>query len=467
MYRSPHKDDYTKYSNSKRLGTVIITIITIIFNNSSNNNKQRHRPPRLSPPASSMAHKPPRRGIVAAALFFLIASIYLCVTRLYMTGSSTSSTQQLHPNPPKEIHVQLTDADLPMTYGTFRRPSMDGLTLMADLPQSLVPTPENKRRLVFVGDIHGMDAALEALLQKVNFDPSRDHLIATGDMINKGPDSPGVVARLMRLNASAVRGNHEDRILLALAEAETQTGVSKELSSPDAEAHRGEAELLAVGRKLGKEQVEWLRKLPVILAVEPLRILVAHAGLVPGVRPELQDPWAVMNMRTLVYPREEMRKKEGGKKKNKNKAKRDADEESPAEASAAPPPSSSSSPSDSQPPSPSSEPEEEQGETLESIQQKDAYADREVAIPVESRDGEKWSTAWNRFQKRLKKSHRYTVVYGHDSKRGLREDRYTFGLDSGCVKGDALTALVVEAKEGGGRGEWTHTLVQVQCKDFA
>ncbi|KAH0495658.1 hypothetical protein TgHK011_009193 [Trichoderma gracile] len=416
-----------------------------------------------------MAHQPHRRGIVAAALFFLVASIYLCVTRLYMTGPSTSSTQhQLHPNPPKDIHVQLTDADLPMTYGTFPRPNMDGLTLMATLPDDLVPTPDNKRRLIIVGDIHGMDAALEALLSKVDFDPSRDHLIATGDMINKGPDSPGVISRLMRLNASAVRGNHEDRILLALAEADSQTGVSKELSSPDAESHRGEAEFLATGRKLSKEQVEWLRKLPVILAVEPLRILVAHAGLVPGVRPELQDPWAVMNMRTLVYPREEMRKKEG---KGKKKAKRD---EAPAEAST--PSSPESAPAPPSPPSdqPSSssvpeQQEEEDGETLESIQQKDAYTDRQVAIPVESRDGEKWTSAWNRFQKRLKKSHRYTVVYGHDSKRGLREERYTFGLDSGCVKGEALTALVVEGKqEGSGKkGEWTHTVMQVQCKDGA
>ncbi|KAL6871825.1 Metallo-dependent phosphatase [Trichoderma novae-zelandiae] len=409
-----------------------------------------------------MAHHPHRRGIVAAALFFLVTSIYLCVTRLYYAPSSSSDgKQQLHPQPPKEIHVQLTDADLPMTYGTFRRPNMDGLTLMAGLPDELVPTFENKRRLVLVGDIHGMDAALETLLQKVDFDVSRDHLIATGDMINKGPDSPGVVSRLMRLNASAVRGNHEDRILLALAEAESQTGVSKDISSPDAEAHRGEAEFLATGRRLSREHVAWLSRLPVILSIEPLRILVAHAGLVPGVRPELQDPWAVMNMRTLVYPREEMRKKEN------KKSKRDPDESSAEEASPESPPASDQ-------PSSSSEPKaeagaeaeaEEEGETLESIQQKDAYADRQIAIPVEGRDGEKWTNAWNRFQKRLKKSHRHTVIYGHDAKRGFRAERYTFGLDSGCVKGGALTALVVEGKEGGGKGEWTHTVVQVQCAD--
>ncbi|KAL6794720.1 Metallo-dependent phosphatase-like protein [Trichoderma sp. SZMC 28013] len=407
-----------------------------------------------------MAHQTHRRLFIAAAVFFLITSSYLCATRLYnasfVRGAKDDKTKP-SPAAPKPVHVHLTDADLSMTYGSFRRPDMDGLTLMASLPDELVPTFENKRRLVIVGDIHGMDAVLEQLLQKVDFDGARDHLIATGDMINKGPDSPGVVARLMRLNASAVRGNHEDRILLSLAEAEAQTGVSKDLSSPDAESHRGEAEFLATGRKLSKEQVRWLAKLPVILAVEPLRMYIAHAGLVPGVRPELQDPWAVMNMRTLIYPREDMRKNE---LKKKSETKRDSANNSTSdEATQSSPPTSLPSENTEF----EKEEEEEQGETLESIAQKDAYTDREVAIPVEGRDGEKWANAWNRFQKRLKKSHRYTVVYGHDAKRGFRQERYTFGLDSGCVRGGALTALVVEGKEGG-KGGFTHTVMQVNCK---
>lgn len=402
-----------------------------------------------------MAHQTHRRLFIAAAVFFLITSSYLCATRLYnasfIRGAKDDKTKPSSASPPKPVHVHLTDADLSMTYGSFRRPNMDGLTLMASLPDELVPTFENKRRLVIVGDIHGMDAVLEKLLQKVDFDGSRDHLIATGDMINKGPDSPGVVSRLMRLNASAVRGNHEDRILLSLAEAESQTGVSKDLSSADAEAHRGESEFLATGRKLSKEQVQWLAKLPVILSVEPLRMFIAHAGLVPGVRPELQDPWAVMNMRTLIYPREDLRKNELKKKSETKTNNSTSDEAAPQ----SPPPTDL--------PSESEKEEEEEGETLESIAEKDAYTDREVAIPVEGRDGEKWANAWNRFQKRLKKSHRYTVVYGHDAKRGFRQERYTFGLDSNCVRGGALTALVVEGKEGG-KGGFTHTVMQVNCK---
>lgn len=51
-----------------------------------------------------------------------------------------------------------------------------------------------------------------------------------------------------------------------------------------------------------------------------------------------------------------------------------------------------------------------------------------------------------------------TVIYGHDAKTGLAIRPYTKGLDSNCVKGGKLSALVVE---GGGE----QTLVQVKCRD--
>ena len=52
-----------------------------------------------------------------------------------------------------------------------------------------------------------------------------------------------------------------------------------------------------------------------------------------------------------------------------------------------------------------------------------------------------------------------TVIYGHDSKAGLSIRTYTKGLDSGCVKGGKLTALVIE--DGG-----KQSIVQVRCKNY-
>lgn len=51
-----------------------------------------------------------------------------------------------------------------------------------------------------------------------------------------------------------------------------------------------------------------------------------------------------------------------------------------------------------------------------------------------------------------------TVIYGHDARTSLRIERYTKGLDSRCIKGDRLTALVIEK---GGK----QSLEQVDCRD--
>ncbi|MFO1076664.1 MAG: metallophosphoesterase [Planctomycetota bacterium] len=64
-------------------------------------------------------------------------------------------------------------------------------------------------RRIFVGDIQGCLEPLERLLQAVGFRAGRDRLLPVGDLVNKGPDSAGVVALLMRLGAEPVRGNHD------------------------------------------------------------------------------------------------------------------------------------------------------------------------------------------------------------------------------------------------------------------
>lgn len=117
----------------------------------------------------------------------------------------------------------------PMAYGTTARPPIQGLaTVVAELPVELVlddtssgslatlsKQPLRRRRFVFIGDVHGQRTALEDLLAQIRFDAAQDHLVLTGDLVNKGVDSAGVVQLAMDLGASAVRGNHDDRVLLA------------------------------------------------------------------------------------------------------------------------------------------------------------------------------------------------------------------------------------------------------------
>jgi predicted phosphodiesterase len=279
-----------------------------------------------------------------------------------------------------------------MEYGTNKHPSFkdDPPLLVKDLPQEHIPsyTPllgEDKvhgKRLVVVGDVHGQLAALKALLQKIGFDHKHgDHLVLAGDMVTKGPDSKGVVKLAMALGASAVRGNQDDKVLAAARELHrlSANGESGSDHASEAEEVDGEAKLEIqenhahrVAKSLSRAQLAWLRSLPIILRIGHLpdatlppwnagTLTVVHGGLVPGVHLEKQDPWAVMNMRSLKYPR----KGKGG-----NKGKPRAQGQSPVDN------------------------DEEQNDPATTAMDGLPLPVDAVAVPIDTHDGEPWSHAW-------------------------------------------------------------------------
>ena len=67
-----------------------------------------------------------------------------------------------------------------------------------------------------IGDIHGYPGALDALLEVVPFGPD-DRLLFLGDYVDKGPDTKGVLDRLVnfssRPNTIFLRGNHDQMLL--------------------------------------------------------------------------------------------------------------------------------------------------------------------------------------------------------------------------------------------------------------
>ncbi len=82
-------------------------------------------------------------------------------------------------------------------------------------------------RQLFIGDIHACSNTFTALLAKLDFSKN-DTLYLVGDYINRGPDSKGVIDKIIQLkkggyNLIALRGNHE-QMLLSNYEAETAKG---------------------------------------------------------------------------------------------------------------------------------------------------------------------------------------------------------------------------------------------------
>ncbi len=71
-------------------------------------------------------------------------------------------------------------------------------------------------RTLAIGDLHGCSRALDALLELV--DPTRDdELVLLGDYVDRGPDSRGVLDRVIALQQThrvvALLGNHDQMML--------------------------------------------------------------------------------------------------------------------------------------------------------------------------------------------------------------------------------------------------------------
>jgi bis(5'-nucleosyl)-tetraphosphatase (symmetrical) len=122
--------------------------------------------------------------------------------------------------------------------------------------------------LYLIGDVQGCDAALGRLLAEIDFSPSRDQLVMLGDLVNRGPDSLGVLRRLSALDdcAQCLLGNHDLHALAVAAgarPAHKHDTLDALLAAPDA-----------------KPLLEWLRWRD--MAIYREGILMVHAGVLPS-----------------------------------------------------------------------------------------------------------------------------------------------------------------------------------------
>lgn len=84
------------------------------------------------------------------------------------------------------------------------------------------------KRTLVVGDIHGKLNLFNRLLEKIEYQAGEDRLILIGDLVDRGEDSRGVVARAIELQRKSpntlivIRGNHEAMMLAALAYPESE-----------------------------------------------------------------------------------------------------------------------------------------------------------------------------------------------------------------------------------------------------
>ena len=158
-----------------------------------------------------------------------------------------------------------------------------------------------------IGDIHGRLDLFEELIAAVERDdadaaPADTSIVLLGDLVDRGPDSAGVVARARAWQASRrvhlLAGNHEEMFLYALEDRAVlrhflrhggrQTALSYGIGRDEFDNATLEDLQVMLGKVVPKEDIRFLSAARDYLVAGDY--LFVHAGIAPEVPIEEQEP---------------------------------------------------------------------------------------------------------------------------------------------------------------------------------
>ncbi len=248
-----------------------------------------------------------------------------------------------------------------------------------------------------IGDIQGCFEALQRLLDKLKFDPAADTLWFAGDLVNRGPQSLQTLRFVKSLGTAAITvlGNHDIHLLAlyyGLRTREKDPTLNQVLDAPDAD-----------------DLIHWLQGLP--LMHQQHGYILVHAGLHPH--------WDIATAQTLAT-----------EVSASLKACRDKDALSVLYG-----PSSGSWPL--------ARHTDERLRFAVNCLTRMRFSSRDAILDFKHNDAPGSQPdhllPWFKVQNRVLADQ--SIIFGHWAALGLYTDDNVFGLDSGCVWGNALTAM--------------------------
>ncbi|KAF9450917.1 Metallo-dependent phosphatase [Macrolepiota fuliginosa MF-IS2] len=370
---------------------------------------------------------------------------------------------------------------LTLSKGTVsKHPDFEHYQHIRTLSPDEFPIGDPHRRVIIVGDIHGMMEPLETLLERVAYDHQNDILVHTGDILSRGrhKGSMKVIEFMTTYQVVGVRGNHDQQIIewrgwidwfttldggkqwlsdthsKWLMDHADGHSLSKWVKQQRKESRGEDAEWwdripedwqpfgdhYRIAKALTEEQYAYLLALPLKLYIPSAHTFIVHAGLLPfnvhydydhrrqplarvpsmpvyssshrneeieTLRviqelailrrvPQNTDPWVNLNMRSVLKSKRITRRSNKGtpwaKYWNDQMSMCDGFEQA-----------------------------------LGALQmQEEQYvlpdiSTREKTLPC----------------------YPASVIYGHSASRGLDVGRWTYGLDTGCVYGRQLSAMIL------------------------
>ena len=128
----------------------------------------------------------------------------------------------------------------------------------------------SKKRIAAIGDIHGCLDEFERLLKHLEW-LSLDAVYHLGDLVDRGPDSGGVVELCRRKGIQGVLGNHEESILKHWDRIQ---------AGGDPCSNDDKRRTLS---QLKEEDVAYLKALPTMQIFHDMKTVLVHGGLWPGI----------------------------------------------------------------------------------------------------------------------------------------------------------------------------------------
>jgi Calcineurin-like phosphoesterase len=120
-------------------------------------------------------------------------------------------------------------------------------------------------RVIVCGDVHGCIDELKELVALVEYKPGKDRLVFVGDLVDRGPDPRACVRWVMDNGALAVRGNHEDKLVEFCRRSKGRQ------PKPDR---------FVEWKSFTQEELEWMDKMPLWLDLGD-GWLIVHGGFEP------------------------------------------------------------------------------------------------------------------------------------------------------------------------------------------
>eukprot|EP01039_Chlorochromonas_danica_P002389 gene2389-2621_t len=291
-------------------------------------------------------------------------------------------------------------------------------------------------QLIAIGDIHGCVQEIVDLLRNASFAPG-DLVVSLGDMVAKGPFSSLAIQLMLDIQGVAVRGNHEQSVIfegliyanqpMDSSDPSTSSTSSSTSSTSTSSATSNSTEHGRIARSLTFEQFLFLCKLPYYIRSDDLGVLFVHAGFDVNHELHRQVSWKMLSIRHA--------KNGPVVKRLLEKVHKTTATAATTTTTSAPSTTATSSPSrmiydDSMDDYEEEEHEEDDDEREEEGQSEQTSRKRKSR----PRWAEVWPGPWK-------------VYFGHDSQHGLRYYSNAVCLDSACVYGSSLSAVLLPQEE--------------------